>query len=150
MTTTTSTVDRVTDGRVRALVKEWYEALDRHDPLESVLEYLAPEGLEMTFPEGKLRGTAEFADWYRTVTHRFFDEVHELVSVDPEPAGPGRHRVRVVVNWQARIWEPPTPNSTWLGFVATQTWTVVDSVGGVRIVDYIVDELAPMPGSGSL
>ena len=87
MTTTTNTVARVTDGRVRALVKEWYEALDRHDPLESVLDYLAPEGLEMTFPEGKLHGTAEFADWYRTVTHRFFDEVHELVSVDPEPAG---------------------------------------------------------------
>jgi hypothetical protein len=84
------------------------------------------------------------------VTHRFFDEIHELKSVDVTPTGPGRADVRVVVNWQATIWDAPAPKSTWLGFDATQTWSVTAEDGVPRIRTYVVEDLAPMPGSASL
>ncbi|GAA0384103.1 hypothetical protein GCM10009530_38730 [Microbispora corallina] len=140
----------MTEAEVRRLVREWYEALDRHDPVEKVAVFLANEGLVMKFPEGTLHGLDDFRGWYDTVINRFFDEVHELKAVDVTPAGPGQADVRVVVNWQARIWDRPAPRSAWLGFDATQTWSVVSEDGAVRIRSYVVDALDPMPGSASL
>ncbi len=140
----------MTEAEVRRLVQEWYDALDRHDPVEKVIPFLVTEGLVMEFPEGTLNGLEDFRKWYDTVTHRFFDEIHELKSVDVTPTGPGRADVRVVVNWQATIWDAPLPKSTWLGFDATQTWSVTAEDGVPRIRTYVVEDLAPMPGSASL
>jgi len=63
-----------------------------------------------------------------------------------------RPRVKVVVNWQARAWDPPAATSKWLGFDAYQTWILERSAttGKPVIRTYIVDELKPMPGSASL
>lgn len=137
---------------VRDLVKTWYEALDRHDPVEQVLPYLVDEGLEMKFPEATLRSIEEFKGWYEAVTHRFFDEIHELVSVELTPLADGSgDEVKVVVNWQAHIWDRPEPHSKWLGFDAYQTWVVVsDEQGKPRVKTYSVDRLAPMAGSAAL
>ncbi|KUP98595.1 nuclear transport factor 2 family protein [Thermobifida cellulosilytica] len=146
----TTTDTRLTEEAVRTLVQEWYQALDRHAPVEEVVRYLADEGLVMHFPEGTLRGLDGFRSWYRDVTHRFFDEVHELTSVDVRFVSPVRAEVRVVVNWQTKVWNPPAPHSEWLGFDATQTWSVVLQDGTPRILTYTVDDLAPMPGSADL
>ena len=54
------------------------------------------------------------------------------------------------MNWQAKIWNPPAATSTWLGFDADQTWVVVATEDGPKIKKYVVNELAPMPGSASL
>ena len=62
-----------TEEDIRAAVADWYRALDRHDDLPSVLPYLVDDGLEMRFPEVTSRGHAGFADWYKAVTNRFFD-----------------------------------------------------------------------------
>ncbi|HEX6077557.1 MAG TPA: hypothetical protein VFZ32_20150, partial [Micromonosporaceae bacterium] len=62
-----------------------------------------------------------------------------------------RADVKVVVNWQARIWNPPAPKSEWLGFDAYQTWVVVAGPDGTpQIETYTVDALEPMPGSATL
>jgi hypothetical protein len=143
-------VESLTEAAVAQLVADWYEALDRHDPIELVLPYLARNGLAMKFPEGTLRGEEDFRNWYETVTHRFFDEVHELKDVEVALSSPIHAEVFVVVNWQARVWDPPAARSVWLGFDATQSWSVVLQDGTVRIRDYSVDDLAPMPGSASL
>jgi len=59
--------------------------------------------------------------------------------------------VKVVVNWQAKIWNAPAPKSEWLGFDAFQTWELVaGGDGSPQIRTYIVDALEPMPGSASL
>ncbi|MER6346267.1 nuclear transport factor 2 family protein [Streptomyces sp. NPDC001595] len=140
----------LTEEALREFVGEWYRALDRHDPLEQVLEFLVPEGLVMNFPEGTTRGLEGFGEWYETVTHKFFDEVHEVRSVHLEDAAEDRLTVKVVVNWQTKIWNPPAPESVWLGFDAYQTWTVVVHEGTPRILDYTVDGLEAMPGSPAL
>jgi hypothetical protein len=141
---------KLSERAVRALAQDWYDALDRHDPLEAVLPFLVSQGLVMRFPEGEMRGLEGFSDWYRIVTHKFFDEVHVLKKVDVRPVDERTAEVTVVVNWQARVWNPPARNSIWLGFDATQTWTVVQEGGQARIRTYVVDELAPMPGSARL
>ena len=140
-----------TEEETRQLVEDWYRALDVHAPVEEVLPMLAEEGLEMTFPEGTMRGLDQFRDWYDKVTHRFFDEVHTMKQLDVV-VGADRADVKLVVNWQARIWDQPAPSSVWLGFDAEQTWVVKPSPQsqGSVIVNYVVDALEPMPGSASL
>jgi hypothetical protein len=142
--------DTLSEIDVRRLVQDWYDALDRHDPVSDVLPYLASNGLVMQFPEATLHGADDFRDWYHAVTHRFFDEVHVLSQVEVRLVSPVHADLLVVVNWQARIWNPPQPHSEWLGFDATQSWSVVLQDGAARIRRYIVDDLAPMPGSAQL
>jgi hypothetical protein len=133
------------------MVADWYRALDRHVDLDEALRYLTDDGLEMRFPETTARGQAGFADWYKAVTNRFFDEVHTVSSVDITSIADDRADVKVVVNWQASIWNPPSPKSQWLGFDAFQTWELVAGPdGSAQIKTYIVDALKPMPGSASL
>lgn len=140
-----------TEDAIRAMVADWYLALDRHVDLPEALMYLVNEGLEMRFPEATAKGHEGFADWYDAVTNRFFDEVHTVTSVKVDNLDADRADVKVVVNWQARIWNPPVPKSEWLGFNAYQTWEVVAGPDGApQIETYIVDALEPMPGSAAL
>ena len=146
----TVAAQELTEATVRKFVQEWYEALDRHDDLQDVLPFLASEGLVMHFPEGTSEGLDGFRTWYEAVTHRFFDETHEVTSVAVGPVVQGAAEVKVVVNWQTKVWNPPAPFSQWLGFDAYQTWTVVLEEGTPRIRAYTVDGLTAMPGSAEL
>ncbi|MEU0600951.1 nuclear transport factor 2 family protein [Streptomyces sp. NPDC006393] len=128
----------------------WFDALDQHAPLDELLPYLTRDGLVMKFPEGTFHGIPGFTDWYDAVAHKFFDEVHTLTSVRILSGTHLRAEVEVVVNWQAKVWSPPAARSTWLGFDASQTWTLAVEDGAVRIAEYVVDDIAAMPGSASL
>jgi hypothetical protein len=146
----TETVKAIPNTEVEKLARDWYRALDVHVPIDELWPMLASEGLTMVFPEGQRDGTDGFRVWYDAVTHRFFDEVHTVKSVTSEPNG-ANSDVRVVVNWQARVWDAPEAKSKWLGFDAYQTWVVTRGPsGGPVILKYVVDELKAMPGSASL
>lgn len=143
-------IETVSDDDIRKFVEEWYVALDRHEPLSRVEPFLTDRDLVMVFPEGTFRGLEQFRGWYDKVINRFFDERHTVTEVGVQWRPDGTATVQVVVNWQARIWDPPAPDSTWLGFDAYQTWVVSVAEGTPRIVSYAVDDLAPMPGSATL
>lgn len=136
---------QLTEAAVRRLVTGWYEALDRHAPLEQVTPFLVADGAVLHFPEGTLHGLDAFRGWYETVTHTFFDEIHTVTDVDVRPTGHASAEVKIVVNWQTRVWNPPAPTSEWQGFDAYQTWTVELADGSPRIRTYTVDRLDPMP-----
>jgi hypothetical protein len=141
----------LTESAIATMVADWYSALDRHDELAKVLPFLVDDGLEMRFPETTARGHAGFADWYKAVTNRFFDEVHVVTKVETANLTASGADVAVVVNWQAKVWNPPAAKSQWLGFDADQTWRVVAGPDGApRIATYVVDALRPMPGSAAL
>jgi diadenosine tetraphosphatase ApaH/serine/threonine PP2A family protein phosphatase len=142
----------LSDAEIRDAALRWYRLLDVHAPIADLLPMLADADLEMRFPEGVVRGHAGFREWYDAVTRRFFDEEHAVKSVAATARGDGTHQAKVVVNWQARIWNPPDAGSQWLGFDAYQTWVVRRSpeTGGAEVVIYTVDELRAMPGSASL
>lgn len=141
-----------TQAQLRSYATEWFAALDRHADVVCLLPLLADEELEMHFPEGVQKGHAGFRSWYDTVTHRFFDEVHELKEFTVARNDDTRAEIRLIVNWQAKIWDPPDPRSKWLGFDATQTWEVgrAPGTGDLQIVRYMVNAMDPMPGSAPL
>jgi wyosine [tRNA(Phe)-imidazoG37] synthetase (radical SAM superfamily) len=96
-----------------------------------------------------LRSHDDVRTWYETtIINRYFDEVHELKSLDVSIEGE-RADVRVVTRWQARRWPPPAPRSERIDFVATQTWVVECLPGTARpvIKKYVVDEFVPSEGS---
>jgi ketosteroid isomerase-like protein len=141
-----------TESELRSYAVDWYAALDRHADVETLLPLLADQELEMRFPEGVQKGHAGFRNWYRTVTNRFFDEAHELKQFAVTRSDSTGAEVRLVVNWQAKIWDPPQPRSMWIGFDASQTWELQGSPadGGLKMTRYIVNSLDPMPDSPPL
>jgi len=141
----------LSESEITQFANDWYHKLDVHVPMVELLPMLADADLEMHFPEGVSKGHAGFEAWYQRVIRIFFDEVHTVTEVKPSP-GSGDVEVKVVVNWQAKVWNPPDAKSKWLGFDAYQTWIVRRSpqTGKPMIVRYIVDSLDPMEGSASL
>jgi hypothetical protein len=143
-----------TRDEIEAFAADWYRKLDEHVPAPDIVPLVLDQGLEFVVPEATLRSRNEFGDWYAGggghpgVINLFFDEVHTLSRVEATPGGQ-RVEVKVVVNWQARRWRPPSPRSQWIGFDAFQTWELVRSpqTGSPVIARYVVDELRPMPGS---
>ena len=144
----------ITESRIRELAEAWYQKLDEHVPMVELLPMLANENLEMRFPEGTVRGHAGFEGWYQRVIRLFFDEMHVVneVTASISPDAPESAEVNLVVNWQARRWNPPAAKSEWLGFDAYQRWVVEQTplAGELVIQTYIVDELVPMEGSAAL
>lgn len=142
----------VTESQLHSYAVDWFAALDRHVDVETLLPLLADQELEMRFPEGVQRGHAGFRAWYKTVTSRFFDEAHELKQFAVTRSDGTYAEVKLVVNWQAKVWDPPQPSSVWIGFDASQTWELQSSPadGSLKMTRYIVNSLDPMPGSPAL
>lgn len=147
---TGDTVVSLTEQSLHEFAVAWYQALDRHDDLESVLTYLVPDGLVMVFPETTTHGLDGFADWYRTVTNKFFDEVHDVRSTEVVSITPERAEITVLVRWKASKWDAPKPHSARLDFDAFQRWTVVAGPDGPRVSRYVVESFDPNPGSAEL
>jgi len=139
----------LSEAGVKALVDDWYHALDVHVPFEEIVPFVASSGLEMYWPEGPTFGVDEFKGWYERVTRTFFDEVHTMKELVITPRG-DEADVKLVVNWQARVWNPPEPKSKWLGMDARQTWVVRSEGGRAVIAKYVVDGIDLMEGSATL
>ena len=56
--------------------------------------------------------------------------------------------VKLVVNWQARIWEPPDAYSKWEGVYAHQNWVIERNpiTGKPGISRYAVNKFESMAG----
>ena len=138
------------EAAVKELVDAWYKALDVHAPVDQLVPMVAANGLEMYWPEGPTFGVDEFKGWYEKVTHLFFDEVHTMKTLEITPRG-NEADVKLVVNWQAKVWSPPDAKSKWLGMDARQTWVVRLSDDGRAVIQkYVVDGLDLMEGSSTL
>jgi hypothetical protein len=144
-----ATTTPLTEASVKKLVDDWYRALDVHVPFEEIRPFVASNNLEMHWPEGPTYGVDEFKGWYDRVTHTFFDEIHTMKELDITPRGDVAD-VKLVVNWQARVWNPPDAKSKWLGMDARQTWVVGTEDGRPVIQKYVVDGLDLMEGSATL
>ncbi len=138
----------LTGWEVKELVYTWFRKLTIKVPEEEMLALLSAESLEMRFPEETLRNHTDFKQWYKKVTHLFFDQVHELKMLDVDIRG-DQATVHLIVNWQARTWNPPAGFSEWRGFNVHQKWIVVqDPKSGKPVISvYHVGEFDPMQQS---
>lgn len=142
----------LTEAEVRQLAADWYRKLDVHAPLEEYFPLLTEENLEMRFPEGTVYGFDGFQGWYERVTCVFFDEVHTLKKVERTSNADGQVQVKVVVGWQASIWNPPAAKSERIVLDAYQTWAVKRSPKTQKAVIslYVVDSFDYAQGSYKL
>ena len=124
----------VTHEQVQAFAAAWYQALDFHVPSDEILSLVADENVQMIFPEKTLHGVGDFIAWYAGGTYSdgektpgviniFFDENHNVVSVESEIGG-ASIEVRVVVVWQASWFVPPAAKSKRVSADFTQAWTL--------------------------
>lgn len=141
----------LTEVEVQQLVKNWYLMLDVHPPMVDLLPMVAPESLEMKFPEATLRSLAEFEKWYQWAIRTYFDEVHEVKQCDVTLEG-DTAKANIIVKWEASMWTPPAAKSVRVRLDAYQTWIVKRSVetGQPMIVTYSVDGFKYYEGSATL
>jgi hypothetical protein len=141
----------VTEAEVSELAAEWYRKLDIHAPMVEILPLLADEELELVFPEGPAYGYKGFEKWYQRVIRIFFDEVHTLKEVTLTRTGDAAE-IKVVVQWEASMWNPPDAKSARINSDAYQRWVVKRSpeTGKPIVVKYIVDKLEYREGSATL
>jgi len=139
------------DGEIRKFVEAWYRKLDVHVPMVELLPLLADDGLEMVFPEATVYGHAGFESWYQRVIRIFFDEAHEVTRVDVDRIEGGAN-LKIVVHWQASVWNPPAANSARINLDAYQRWVVKESPdsGKLFLTRYIVDSIEYREGSAKL
>jgi hypothetical protein len=132
----------LTKTEIEQLATNWYRKLDVHAPLSEVTPMLTSMGLEMKFPEATLRTAADFEGWYERVIRIFFDEVHKVKSVESKITEEGAE-VKVVVHWEASVWNAPAASSQRIKLDAYQTWYVRRCPETDRpvIVRYAVDKL---------
>lgn len=140
----------LTETSVRALAADWYRLLDVHAPMVDVLPLLG-DAPEMVFPEVTLTSLAGFESWYQRVIRLFFDEVHTLKVCTATVHG-DTARVKVIVQWEASVWQPPEATSRRIRLDADQDWTVAISprTGRPVITRYVVNGLSYHPGSATL
>lgn len=87
---------------IKSFAAAWYNALDTHAPVEQLQEFLA-EDVEMNFPpDPPFSGYAGFKAWYvDIIVKTFFDENHNVVSVEVVNPTATSAELNVVVAWQA-------------------------------------------------
>jgi hypothetical protein len=129
--------------------KDWYKMLDVHRPMVEFLPLLANEELEMVFPETTVYTWAGFEGWFQRVIRLFFDEVHTVKDVKAVIDGDNAE-VKVVVQWEASVWNPPAAQSERIIADAYQTWKMKLSNGKPVITKYIVDKFEYHEGSAKL
>lgn len=110
---------------------------------------LADKELEMVFPEATIYGWAGFEGWFQRVIRIFFDEVHILKEVTPTIVD-GKATVKVIVKWEASVWNAPEANSKRIIADAYQTWEMAEIDGKTVITKYVVDDLKYYEGSATL
>jgi hypothetical protein len=141
----------LTVAEVQQFVNKFYLMLDVHPPMIDLLPMVAPEGLEMKFPEATLRSLADFEKWYQWAIRTYFDEVHEVKQCDVTLEG-YTAKANIIVKWEASMWTPPAAKSVRVRLDAYQTWTVKRSTetGQPIIVTYNVDGFKYYEGSAML
>ena len=143
----------LTKDEVSAMVNDWYQKLDVHAPMVDILPLVSDGELRMVFPEATLTSLAAFESWYQRVIRVFFDEVHTMKELNVAVSADGSQAdIKLIVYWEASVWNPPDRLSKRLMMDAYQTWVVKRSAtsGKPVVTSYVVDKLDPKPGSAPL
>jgi hypothetical protein len=131
-------------AELTGFVETWFKLLSERAEVGTLEKMLAPQGLEMVFPERRLLDYSEFEDWYRDVGKNFGDQQHILQSLDVTDTEGGAD-LSIVVIWKAR----QLADGKDVAFRATQAWTVSRSPDreSPLIVTYRVLALDPLEES---
>jgi len=124
-------IDQVTEKFVR----DWFDLLSTHAPIDQLLPFIATDELEMEFPERTLHSHADVRDWYLAVGDSYTGQDHIVEKIDATPSRTGTD-LDVTVVWKAE----QTSDGARLAFRVNQSWHLADSAktGRPLIVKYHV------------
>lgn len=105
---------------VRAFVYQWLHWFDVHADETLFLAHLAPDGLELRYPEITLRTHAEFVTWYRGIGKGIKSNTHQLSALEVEAVGKDAYQVKLRVLWRAT-----TSKGKELSVPVRQEWQVL-------------------------
>jgi hypothetical protein len=141
------------EANIKKFVAAWYYALDIHAPAKDCEAFLVDQGLELAFPEKTMRTYGEFEEWLDVIYRTFFDELHNVVSVEIKNVTATSADLDVVVAWQASWFTPPDAKSKRTSMNAFQRWVIQTSdknPHGLVIAKYFVDRFDYAPGFAQL
>jgi hypothetical protein len=138
---------QITKVQLYQLVRDWFRHINDHASFDEIMQYLSPDGFLMKFPEGIISCKEDFKKWYDDVTHKFFDQIHEIVNIETE-IFEKKANITIYVNWHAHTWESPSPYSEYLNFDAMQSWEVAynENLKKIVITKYIIESLESNEG----
>ncbi|NJP05403.1 MAG: hypothetical protein HC837_07165 [Chloroflexaceae bacterium] len=137
----------LTKWEVQSLVFEWFRELTMKSHVDTLLSMLSSDALEMKFPEETLTNYDDFKKWYHTVTHQFFNQVHDIKLIEIE-FSQDQAEVNLIVHWENDTWQPPAAVSKHEAFDIYQTWVVKrDTNSGKPVIaTYEVGAFKPATG----
>lgn len=130
-----------TDERTETFVREWFDLLSNHEPVERLLTFVADDDLEMVFPERTLHSHADFRSWYTVVGEYFIDQTNTLEEFATQ-CHEAKADITLRVVWRATR----TSDGTRLAFRVDQNWQLANVPGSDRlvIVRYHVGNMRPI------
>jgi hypothetical protein len=127
--------NKFNENEIISFVYQFYAMYDRHVPAERFLPLLAPQHLEMRFPETTLRSHADFKRWYAGIGKTIASNTHTLESVKVSVLGGGRYQADIVGVWQAE-----SKKGEYVVFKFRQQWSLVDGPGRQPLIQtYLVE-----------
>jgi hypothetical protein len=124
---------------VSAFVSEWFDLLSEHAPADRMVEFLAPDGVEMVFPERTLTTMDDFRDWYETVARSYTNQAHDIEKVLVTSVSDDFVDVTIMVVWRAT----DTADGARLTFRSRQRWRLRPATAklGFAMVRYRIDDM---------
>jgi hypothetical protein len=119
---------------VSAFVAEWFDLLSERAPADRMIEFLAPDGVEMALPERTLDGFDDFRDWYGSYPHHAHDIEKVLTTASADFVD-----VAIVVVCRAT----DAADGTRLTFRSRQHWRLRPTMAklGFAMVRYRIDDM---------
>lgn len=115
--------------------RSWFDKLNQHVNVESIIDMVSDSNLEMVFPEQSIQNHQEFQEWYKTVGETFYDQDHTIEKFDIQISDAAK--IDVVVVWKAK----QRSDDKSLAVRVTQSWVVTQSLstGLPVITNYVVE-----------
>jgi hypothetical protein len=109
-------------AQVERFAARWFDALNKHLPVEQLLPMISAGELEMAFPERTLRSHADFREWYAAVGENVRDQDHIVERLVAREEGDNTG-VDVTVVWKAT----QTADGKRIAVRASQKWLLARS-----------------------
>jgi hypothetical protein len=139
----------LTETDVRDLAVEFYRLVDGHAPVEEFIPILSEENLKIVLPNVEITSIEEFRAWHGRMIRGFFDGSHTIYDVEVVSATDEEVKAKVVLIWNARVWDPPSPKSEPISMLTYASYVIRRSPKTQKpvVVTYCLDAVKHAVGS---
>ena len=146
-----SNLTSLTEAEVRDLAVEFYRKIDLHVPVEEFLSILTEEEeeLKIILPNVEIKSFVDLRAWWDRMIRFCFDGSHNIYDVELVSASDTEAKAKILLIWEAKVWNPPAPKSERISILTYTTWTVKRSPKTQKpiVATYVLDAVKYAGGS---